>query len=141
MTTGNESTFRTYQAALEEDWTFFKQKSSTLPLPLTAARDTAFHLAVCSNSKKWLDLLLHIAENDPMTMSTVWNKNEYRDTPLHVAATNGNLEAVKLLVEYDKDLSHDINDKGEIPLFKAAAYGTTKVVKYLLRIETQSKRY
>ncbi|XP_031262361.1 uncharacterized protein LOC116120542 isoform X2 [Pistacia vera] len=135
MTTDSESTFRTYQAALEEDWnylkTYFKERSYALPVPLTAAKDTVFHLAVFSCSKEPLDILLNIAENDRMTMSAVWNKNEYGDTPLHVAAANGNLEAVKLLVEYDKDLSHDINDEGETPLFKAAAYGRTKVVKYL----------
>ncbi|KAJ0080669.1 hypothetical protein Patl1_09854 [Pistacia atlantica] len=57
------------------------------------------------------------------------------DTALHEAAANGNLETIKLLVEYDKEPSNDventefledINDEGETPLFKAAAYGRKK---------------
>ncbi|XP_031262085.1 ankyrin repeat-containing protein NPR4-like [Pistacia vera] len=136
---------RPYQAALEEDWDylkkFFKQENaSALSIPLTAARDTAFHLAVFSNRKQPLEHLLDIAKENPMAMYAFSAKNEYGDTALHEAAANGNLGAVNLLVKYNEELSNedeetefleDINGKGKTPLFKAAGYGRTKVVKFL----------
>ncbi|KAJ0081820.1 hypothetical protein Patl1_09897 [Pistacia atlantica] len=133
-----------YRAALEEDWVymmnFFEKNPNAMSLPLSAARDTAFHLSVFSNDKQPIKHLLDIAKKNHMTTDDVLAKNKYGDTALHEAAANGNLEAVKLLVEYDKEPSYDventefledINDEGETPLFKAAAYGRTKVVKVL----------
>ncbi|KAJ0080672.1 hypothetical protein Patl1_09857 [Pistacia atlantica] len=71
-----------------------------------------------------------------MTTDGVLAKNEYEDTALHEAPATRNLEVVKLLVEYElpvagknTDFLEDINDKGEAPMFKAAAYGRTKVRK------------
>ncbi|KAJ0082753.1 hypothetical protein Patl1_09884 [Pistacia atlantica] len=142
MTTDNG--YGPYQAALKEDWVymmnFFEKNRNAMSIPLSAARDTAFHLSVFSNGKQPIEYLLGIAKTIHMTTDDVLAKNVYGDTALHEAAANGNLEAVKLLVEYDKEPSNDventefledINDEGETPLFKAAAYGRTKVVKFL----------
>ncbi|KAJ0082272.1 hypothetical protein Patl1_09865 [Pistacia atlantica] len=142
--TDNDSTFcGPYRAALEEEWDdlknfFKKENASTLSSILSVAGDTAFHLAVFSNKKQPLQHLLDIAEDNLMAKYAYSEKNEYGDTALHVAASNGNLEAVELLVEYDKKLAgrnteflEDRNKEGETPLFKAAAYGRTKVVNYL----------
>ncbi|TXG46919.1 hypothetical protein EZV62_026213 [Acer yangbiense] len=74
--------------------------------------------------------------------------NAYENTVLHEAAINHNIEAVKLLVEgrpftpvqrlsveercYVTPLQLlERNKSGQTPLFKAAAFGSTKVVKYL----------
>ncbi|XP_031279115.1 uncharacterized protein LOC116137561 isoform X2 [Pistacia vera] len=142
MTT--DDAYGPYRAALKEDWdymmNFFKKNPNAMSVPLSAAGDTAFHLSVFSNDKQPIKYLLGIAKENHMTMDDVLAKNKYGDTALHEAAANGNLEAVKLLVEYDKKPSNDventeflkdINDEGETPLFKAAAYGRTKVVKVL----------
>ncbi|KAJ0082749.1 hypothetical protein Patl1_09883 [Pistacia atlantica] len=63
-----------------------------------------------------------------MTEFDYWAKNIYGNTTLHEAAADGNIEAVKLLVEHDKELLEDRNKEGETPLFKVASYGQTKVV-------------
>ncbi|KAK1556703.1 hypothetical protein Q3G72_010465 [Acer saccharum] len=74
--------------------------------------------------------------------------NAYENTVLHEAAINHNIEAVKLLVEgrpvtpahwlFEEERCYvtplqllERNKSGQTPLFKAAAFGSTKVVKYL----------
>ncbi|KAJ0082751.1 hypothetical protein Patl1_09881 [Pistacia atlantica] len=107
------------------------------------ARNTAFHLAAFSKSDEPLHYLLKIAKKDTMTKYEYLGKNDYGNKALHEAAANGNIKAVKLLVNHNKQLykedadpNHtefleDLNEEGETPLFKAAAYGRTKVVKFL----------
>ncbi|XP_031262299.1 uncharacterized protein LOC116120484 isoform X2 [Pistacia vera] len=140
----NDSTIcRPYQAALEEEWddlkNFFKKENAfALSSILSAAGDTAFHLAVFSNKEQPLEHLLDVSKEDPIAMYAYLEKNKYGNTALHEAAAIGNVKAVKLLVEHDKRLVdgnteflEDRNEEGETPMFKAAAYGRTKVVKFL----------
>ncbi|KAF3450494.1 hypothetical protein FNV43_RR06578 [Rhamnella rubrinervis] len=50
---------------------------------------------------------------------------------LHAAAAAGNLEAAKLLLRYDEKLLPLQDNREETALFRAAAYGRTRVVKFL----------
>ncbi|XP_031247650.1 uncharacterized protein LOC116105358 [Pistacia vera] len=84
------------------------------------AGDIAFHLAVFNKSKEPLQSFLDNAKGNPMTEFDYWAKNIYGNTALHEAAADGNIEAVKLL--------EDRNKEGETSLFKVASYGQTKVV-------------
>ncbi|KAJ0082752.1 hypothetical protein Patl1_09880 [Pistacia atlantica] len=105
------------------------------------AKDTAFHLAAFSKSDEPLHCLLKIAKKDTMTKYEYLGKTDYGNRALHEAAANGNIKAVKLLVNQykqlykeDADPNHtefleDLNEEGETPLFKAAAYGRTKVIE------------
>ncbi|KAJ0081355.1 hypothetical protein Patl1_09876 [Pistacia atlantica] len=73
-------------------------------------------------------------------------------TTLHEAAANWNIKAVKLLVNHNKKLLkedkdpnnteflEDSNEQGETPLFKATAYGRTKVVKFLSQELIKTKK-
>ncbi|XP_044479358.1 ankyrin repeat-containing protein ITN1-like [Mangifera indica] len=157
--------FEPYRAALQGDWEFlqhFYMKNDDnvdlLVSPLTAARDNAFHLAVFSKTKEPLQSLLNLSEKDPKVKYGFLEQNGYGNTPLHEAAANGNMEAVKALVDhYSKLPKEDINvnktedvrpgkvekdqnknelleavkHKAETPLFKAAAFGRIEVVKFL----------
>ncbi|KAL5773204.1 hypothetical protein ACOSQ2_013128 [Xanthoceras sorbifolium] len=59
-------------------------------------------------------------------------KNLNGSTVLHEAAVNRNIEAVKLLFrKYGGGTLLTKNKYGETPLFTAAAFGSTEVVKYL----------
>ncbi|KAJ0016941.1 hypothetical protein Pint_09587 [Pistacia integerrima] len=137
-----------YQAALDDRWDELKnmyneENAWALSSPLSAAKDTVFHLAAFSKSEEPLHCLLNIAKKDTMTKYEYLGKNDYVNTALHEAAANGNIKAVKLLVNHNKKLLkedgdpnyteflEDLNKEGETPLFKAAAYGRTKVVKFL----------
>ncbi|KAJ0082275.1 hypothetical protein Patl1_09866 [Pistacia atlantica] len=156
QTDNNLRNYGPYQAALKDDWeglkSFFEPKdldkkqgpaAAALSTPLTAAGDTAFHLAVFSQREEPLKSFLSIGQRNPMTTFDFSIKNDYGNTALHEAAANGNIEAVTLLVNHINGLSfgdeeylssealEDKNNEGETPLFRAAAYGRTKVVKFL----------
>ncbi|XP_031262145.1 uncharacterized protein LOC116120324 [Pistacia vera] len=138
-----------YRAALDEEWDKLKnvyddEGAFAFTFPQTAAYDTPFHLAVFSQSEEPLQSFLDKAKADPMAKPKYLATNIYGNTALHEAAANGNIEAVRILVKHDKEIREDrnregetqpllevINNEGETPLFKAAAYGQTEVVSYL----------
>ncbi|KAI9199196.1 hypothetical protein LWI28_029236 [Acer negundo] len=127
-----------YQAVIKENWedlkTFFDKDRNTFNIlyPMTVAKDTAFHIAVHSRGEQPLRHLLERVD-DPMG-ANVFMTNAYGNTVLHEAAINYNIAAVKLLVG-DKYVTPEQllkrNRSGQTPLFKAASFGSTKVVRYL----------
>ena len=59
-------------------------------------------------------------------------QNDYGSLPVHLAATSGKVEAVKLLVnEYDSPI-HVPNERGNIPLHGAAMAGSVETVEFLI---------
>jgi len=59
--------------------------------------------------------------------------NSLGDFPLHVAAQNGDLEAVKFLIPYTKNINTKNQDKHYTPLILATQARNNKVVEYLLK--------
>ncbi|KAK1557081.1 hypothetical protein Q3G72_017554 [Acer saccharum] len=115
------------------------------PTLMTVAKDSAFHIAVHSKSEKPLKQLLDrfasykretvYNEGDEQVLTNILNTtNAYENTVLHEAAINHNIKAVKLLVGEGYVTPEHLlepNESGQTPLFKAAVFGSTKVVKYL----------
>ncbi|KAL5773196.1 hypothetical protein ACOSQ2_013120 [Xanthoceras sorbifolium] len=96
------------------------------------------HLAVHSGSKEPLNQML---SNKDLVQSFTGAGNEQGNTVLHdSAAVSQNLEAVRFLVELNDELllHKKTNDNGETPLFSAAAFGNTKIVKFLAQLNGQS---
>ncbi|TXG46856.1 hypothetical protein EZV62_026150 [Acer yangbiense] len=127
-----------YQAVIKENWedlkTFFDNDRNTFNIlyPMTVAKDTAFHIAVHSGREQPLKHLLERVD-DPMG-ANVFMTNAYGNTVLHEAAINHNIAAVKLLVGDEYVTPEQLlkrNRSGQTPLFKAASFGSTKVVRYL----------
>ena len=59
-------------------------------------------------------------------------QNDYGSLPVHLAATSGKVEAVKLLVnEYNSPI-HVPNARGNIPLHGAAMAGSVETVEFLI---------
>ncbi|XP_044499379.1 uncharacterized protein LOC123220853 [Mangifera indica] len=115
--------------------------------------DNAFHLAVFSKSIDPLQFLLDISKEHSVVRYGYLEKSGNGNTPLHEAAANGNLEAVKALVfhhwrllEEDiedpprEKLQEAVNEDKETPLFLAAAFGKTEVVKFLAETSFESHK-
>jgi len=58
-------------------------------------------------------------------------RDEFQNTPLHLASGNGHLEVVKFLVSQGANVNA-LNDAGNTPLHWAALLGELQVVEYLL---------
>ena len=58
------------------------------------------------------------------------SQHNCKNTPLHIAATYGNLELCKLIIFHHKDNSKNID--GNTPLLMAAANGHLEVCKYII---------
>ncbi|KAK0579563.1 hypothetical protein LWI29_028004 [Acer saccharum] len=129
-----------YEAVIEGKWEdlqeiFDNDEGFSISYPImTVAKDNAFHIAVHSKSEQPLKHLLERLNHDQMRTDVLQTINAYENTVLHEAAINHNIAAVKLLVGggyvTDEQLL-ERNKSGQTPLFKAAAFGSTKVVKYL----------
>ncbi|XP_022954461.1 ankyrin repeat-containing protein ITN1-like [Cucurbita moschata] len=100
-----------------------------LVLPITGSGDTSLHLAVHSGKEEPLKTFL--AQVMEIEYTLYW-KSFAENTPLHEAATVGNLGAVKLLVELRKEDLLEMNIRGETPLYRAARYGKLEIVEYIL---------
>ncbi|KAK2644627.1 hypothetical protein Ddye_019822 [Dipteronia dyeriana] len=128
-----------YQAVIEGKWEALEEifdydEGFSISYPImTVAKDNAFHIAVHSKSEKPLKHLLERVNHEQMRTNVLYT-NAYENTVLHEAAINHNIAAVKLLVGDGYVTNEHLlerNKSGQTPLFKAAAFGSTKVVKYL----------
>ncbi|XVE53998.1 hypothetical protein DITRI_Ditri03aG0047400 [Diplodiscus trichospermus] len=130
-----------YKAAVRGDWdsakTFFHCHSADLVNPIVSEQlKMALHLAVgTGRSNHFVKKLL-----DYMQPSDLELKGENGDTALTIAATVGNLEAAKLLVNKNPclPLIH-VYHGGEIalPLHRAIQYNHKEMVLYLLEVMTR----
>lgn len=122
-----------YEAVMEEKWkklpNEFENKMK-LKFPITHNKDTALHLAVHSGEEEPTRTFLAVAAE--LEIEQDFWKNNAGNTPLHEAATVGNLEAVKLLVEFRKEDMLEKNIYGETPLYIAAKYGQLEIVEYFV---------
>ncbi|XP_022954414.1 espin-like [Cucurbita moschata] len=121
-----------YKLALRGEWRHLREvckDASQLVLPINNSGETALHLAVYSGKGEPLKTILEqVMEMDYIEY---W-KSYVENTPLHEAATVGNLDAFKLLVEFRKEDLLELNKRGETPLYRAARYGQLQIVEYIL---------
>ncbi|XVF26114.1 hypothetical protein REPUB_Repub13aG0272000 [Reevesia pubescens] len=116
--------------------------------PITAFRDTIFHIAAYKGSEEVLQVLVKMVPQSKKR-ELLKMKNIYGNTILHEVATTTNLKSADLLIREllfsDGPLNHendirereeilaDRNKFGETPLFRAAEYGNKMMVMYLAR--------
>lgn len=119
-----------FRDALNGDWEgmkrFYEKNREAAVLPLTLTNDTPLHIAVYSGGKSPLEELLRVVPNDHFT-----RQNDKLNTPLHEAGVIGNVEAAQVLVNRSAAQLDVRNILGETPMFRAAAFGVTKMVQYL----------
>ncbi|TXG46871.1 hypothetical protein EZV62_026165 [Acer yangbiense] len=139
-----------YKNVLDKDWKALKGDFSCendvdplkLLSPISVHGYNIIHLVVHSGTKEPLKQILgRVKCTGDLKLLHCFTRsvNNYGNTVLHEAAISGNLEAVKLLVENDdQEILEMKNDSNETPLFRAAAFGKTKIVKFLASCEGQT---
>ncbi|WRX27285.1 protein of unknown function DUF3447 - like 10 [Theobroma cacao] len=154
MATVFEHTRMPYESALQDDAPSLKnfyscRPDDTLFMPITAGKDTVFHIAAYRGSEELLRVLLEMVP--PSRKRDVLKlKNIHGNTILHEVAVSGKVKAADFLVRtlllphgsstvHEKDIREreeilaDRNNLGETPLYRAAAFGSAKMVMYLAK--------
>ncbi|KAI5312125.1 hypothetical protein L3X38_041298 [Prunus dulcis] len=138
-----------YQFAMDGKWTaikyFYKDNPMEIFSQMTTNKDTALHILASNHGgSSQLKELIELIPEQRKIRQALMMENKDGNTPLHEAAASGNMEAAKLLVNEDKRLSGQEgcsdssctplveirNQLGESPLYRAAAFGHTNLVKY-----------
>jgi ankyrin repeat protein len=88
---------------------------------------STLHFAVGHTSSNGVEILKLLLA----TKADVHARAEYRQTPLHIAAQNGNTIAVKLLIERKADVNAQQRDR-KTPLHLAASNGHVEIVRILI---------
>ncbi|XP_040362964.1 uncharacterized protein LOC112168338 isoform X2 [Rosa chinensis] len=105
-------------------------------------KDTAIHVAVYSNNKELVASLLQKVYGDDGELrdyfsggpGTFVKQNAFGNTPLHEAASIGNVDMVNIIMQYDRKQLNTKNKRGETPFFTAAVYGNINVIKHLAAV-------
>ncbi|XVE51047.1 hypothetical protein DITRI_Ditri02bG0007100 [Diplodiscus trichospermus] len=126
----------------------YQKNPDALFNPITARRDTIFHIAAYRGCEEVLGVLVEMVPQSKK-LELLKMKNIHGNTILHEVATTSNTKAIDLLIQKllfsDGPLNHEIdiserekiladrNKLGETPLFRAAEYGNKQMVMYLAR--------
>ncbi|KAJ8634970.1 hypothetical protein MRB53_009237 [Persea americana] len=113
-----------FEQAVQEDWeaviSIYKDKGDIAWTPkITRNKETALHIAISDSKTEVVKVLLLII--DPFKIREMLNDMD--ENPLHLAASLGQAETCKQLVEKDPEMIGARNKEGETPLFQAALYG------------------
>lgn len=134
-----------YGMALKKNWKgfleYFDDKTwQDLLNHLNNDGDTALHIAAASGNHKLLKRLLEKLPKEPrkLVVEALMKRDIHGNTALHEVATTDCVEAANEMVEIILQCSDNENEKkllirnklGETPLYRAAALGQTKMLKY-----------
>ncbi|XVE51046.1 hypothetical protein DITRI_Ditri02bG0007000 [Diplodiscus trichospermus] len=124
----------------------YQKNPDALFNPITARRDTIFHVAAYRGREAVLRALVEMVPQSKKR-ELLKTKNIHGNTTLHEVATTSNIKAIDLLIKellfsdgplnHETDISErekilgDRNKLGETPLFRAAEYGNKRMVMYL----------
>ncbi|KAI7755700.1 hypothetical protein M8C21_028302, partial [Ambrosia artemisiifolia] len=125
-----------YKATIKCDWKAAKaildKKPELVRYSLTETGETALHIAASIKRSKHVEKFVKNLVN-MMEKEDLEYQNENNNTALYLAAANGNIKTVRIMVEENQSLTTIPGGDGRImfPLYAAALYGNYEVVKYL----------
>lgn len=120
----------------------YSRNSDALLNPITARKDTIFHIAAYGGREEVLRVLLEMVPTSKKA-EVLMVKNIYGNTILHEVATTTHVKTARLLMEEvllvlpgnDNRQREEIlgarNKLGETPLFRAAEHSCKTMVEYL----------
>ena len=100
--------------------------------------NTALHMAVSDRQERFVEQLVKvILLRSGMPEVVLQIKNKQGNTPLHLAASLGNVSMCKCIPSWRPGLVGVLNDEGETPLFLAARHGKMDAFFCLLSRDTE----
>ena len=120
-----------FKIAMQGEWEKVVEIYRTNPMAhkakLTRSGDTALHIAISDGQEERVEELVGSiisVKRESKEIKEVLNiKNELGNTPLHIAASMGNVAMCQCIGNVDKSLVGARNYDSETPFFLAALYG------------------
>ncbi|XP_019172866.1 PREDICTED: uncharacterized protein LOC109168306 [Ipomoea nil] len=114
-----------YRAILAVNWEealiFFNQHPSAIQSPLTNHLETALHVAArAGNNTSFMENLVAFLLEDNEQVEALSPRDASGHTPLHYAASHGNIEVAHILVRRNSNLLYLHNNDGFFPIHYAA---------------------
>ncbi|KAK2991140.1 hypothetical protein RJ640_029433 [Escallonia rubra] len=114
-----------FQSAMKGDWKAVVETYDAHPevhkAKITKSGDTALHIAVLDGQESTVQELVELICQKDVSKEALGIANERRNTPLHLAASLGNVSMCKCIAH--ESLIGNRNVEGETPLFLAALHG------------------
>ena len=132
-----------FNRAMQSDWEEVVRICELHPSAhraiIPASGETILYMAVSDTEEKIVEKLVgHIS---PSELDALKIGNEEGDTPLHLAASIGNVQMCKCITDKDPKLVGIRNRKTETPLFLAARHGQTDAFLFLHGMCESSERH
>ncbi|KAF7151535.1 hypothetical protein RHSIM_Rhsim02G0236000 [Rhododendron simsii] len=126
-------------AAIEGDWDttskIIESEPDIVRAAITPHSETALFLAVKSSQRNhFVEKILKKMSPEDAGLANLWGM-----TALHRAASVGNVEAAKLLVNKNPNLPNVLDEYGTAPLNYAASIGSRESVVYLWEVTKEVK--
>ena len=132
-----------FNCAMQSDWEgvvrICEQHPSAHKAIIPASGETILYMAVSDKEEKIVEELVEqISKSD---LDALKIGNEEGDTPLHLAASIGNVQMCKCITDKDRKLVGFPNSKAETPLFLAALRGQKEAFLFLHGMCESSERH
>ncbi|KAL6335044.1 hypothetical protein AAG906_026424 [Vitis piasezkii] len=132
-----------FDCAMQSDWEevvrICEQHPSAHKAIIPASGETILYMAVSDTEEKIVEKL--VGQISPSELDALKIGNEEGDTPLHLAASIGNVQMCKCITDKDPKLVGVRNRKTETPLFLAARHGQTDAFLFLHGMCESSERH
>ncbi|XP_027115197.2 uncharacterized protein [Coffea arabica] len=118
-----------FHTAMKADWEgvieMYKNHPETHTAKITGSGDTALHIAISDGQERAVERLIQlmVARSEIKAMEALKAENERGNTPLHLAASLGNVRMCHFIASRDTKLMGRRNHDSETPFFLAALHG------------------
>ncbi|OMO77667.1 hypothetical protein CCACVL1_14924 [Corchorus capsularis] len=116
-----------FRSAMKGEWTtvlhIYKAFPKVHVAKMIRSGDTALHITVSNVQENVVEELVELISEQSQPRKALETRNEQGNTPLHIAASIGNVKICKCIAEADPSLLQFRNNDGETPLFVAALHG------------------